>query len=86
LYVRQDGMHAFIRDAALGAAQAQRVAQALSCEMAAAGQKLAAVTVNGQPLAAYTSEPGAHPFSGEVRDAQQPVSRHRSSIRKGHSQ
>lgn len=77
VFVDSQGVHAFIRDAALQAGQLRGMVQALSSEMAASGKSLAALTVNGKvvdPRAAasqleeddmYTQheERGDHPTS-----------------------
>ncbi|WP_426104798.1 hypothetical protein [Massilia sp. TSP1-1-2] len=89
LYFRQDGVHAFIRDATLGTAQAQRVARALSTEMDAAGQKMAALTINGHAVLApggARQQERQHDTPGEVRDVPTPHSQSRSIDRKGKSQ
>jgi hypothetical protein len=52
VFVQPDGVHAFIRDAELGAAQMRSVALMLSAELAVAGQSLAALTVNGRTVEA----------------------------------
>lgn len=60
VYRDADGVQAWLRDAALGAAQARQVAQAMAVELGAAGAPLAALTVNGQrlplPLAPATGD------------------------------
>jgi hypothetical protein len=50
LFSGPDGMHAYIRDAELGAAQMRSVAAALSTELALAGQALTTLTVNGKRI------------------------------------
>ncbi|MEJ7808063.1 MAG: hypothetical protein WKG03_19345, partial [Telluria sp.] len=50
VYVDNQGVHAFIRDAALQAGQLRGMVQALSTELAASGKSLAALTVNGKPV------------------------------------
>jgi hypothetical protein len=50
LFSGPDGMHAYIRDAELGAAQMRSVAAALSTELAAGGRSLTTLTVNGKRI------------------------------------
>jgi hypothetical protein len=50
LYMGQDGVHAFIRDATLGTVQANRVALAVVSEVKAAGRTVAAVSINGRAV------------------------------------
>lgn len=50
IYVKHDGVHAFIRDTAIGAHQARQVARAISKEIASAGHALAELTVNGRRI------------------------------------
>jgi hypothetical protein len=50
MFAGTDGMHAYIRDAELGAAQMRSVAAALSSELALGGQSLATLTVNGKRI------------------------------------
>ena len=50
IYVKHDGVHAFIRDTAIGAHQARQVARAISNEIASAGHALAELTVNGRRI------------------------------------
>ncbi|KQQ96169.1 hypothetical protein ASF77_21950 [Massilia sp. Leaf139] len=54
LFVDSQGVHAFIRDTALQANELRTVAQGLAAEMAATGQQLASLTVNGKNVAART--------------------------------
>jgi hypothetical protein len=57
LFVDGEGVHAYIRDAALQAAGLRSVAQALTAEMAAAGQQLATLTINGKGVAPRAAHP-----------------------------
>jgi len=50
LFSGPDGMHAYIRDAELGAARMRSVAAALSAELAAGGRSLTSLTVNGKRI------------------------------------
>ncbi len=50
LFSGPDGMHAYIRDAELGAARMRSVAAALSAELAAGGRSLTTLTVNGKRI------------------------------------
>lgn len=50
LYRAGDGVHAWIRDAALSEGQARLVAQAMALELRASGGRLQAMTVNGKVL------------------------------------
>lgn len=50
LYRGSDGVHAWIRDAALSEGQGRLVAQAVALELRAAGGRLKAMTVNGKVL------------------------------------
>ncbi len=50
IYLKHDGVHAFIRDTAIGAHQARQVARAISKEIATAGHALAELTVNGRRI------------------------------------
>lgn len=72
IYLKHDGVHAFIRDANLGAAQMPALVQALSAELGAAGRSLAALTVNGRAV--------------DARDAPQPAASFPTIVRKGHPQ
>jgi hypothetical protein len=64
LFSGPDGMHAYIRDAELGAAQMRSVAAALSAELAAGGRSLTALTVNGKriDLADRAAPAGSRPY------------------------
>jgi len=50
VYVGADGVHAWIRDAALPRGQVNAVMQALAAEVALTGRNLAALTVNGKQV------------------------------------
>jgi hypothetical protein len=50
VFMANDGVHAFIRDAGLRASELGTLAQALAAELAGGGKSLAALTVNGKPV------------------------------------
>jgi hypothetical protein len=67
LFADAQGVHAWIRDAALSAYQARGVAQALAAEFFRQGAVLASVSLNGRNLGAHSSrdsgdEPSAVPL------------------------
>ncbi len=89
VYLANDGVHAYIRDAGLEGAQLQAVAQALAGELAASGQQLAAVTINGKAVEARMAPPGQDDdlFSlpGDGHDAAPPTFFSSTPVRKGNT-
>lgn len=91
LVVGSDGVHAYIRDAELGAAQMRSVAAALTAEMAASGQSLAALTVNGQRVSPATrhvasddlATDGLAPITSDEPAAPSPSFQPITPVRKG---
>jgi hypothetical protein len=91
LVVGSDGVHAYIRDAELGAAQMRSVALALTAEMAASGQSLAALTVNGQRVSPSTRHvasedlaiDGLAPLTSDEPSAPSPSFQPIKPVRKG---
>jgi len=81
LFVQADGVHAYIRDAELGAAQMRSVAQALAVQLADSGQALAALTVNGQRIAGRAGAPDGQ--ADEAPAASHFFSQPFSPVRKG---
>lgn len=57
VYVADDGVHAWIRDAGLPPQHASAVARAMLAEFGASGQTLAGLTVNGKPVATRAAIP-----------------------------
>jgi hypothetical protein len=89
LFAGPDGMHAYIRDAELGAAQARSVAAALDVELALSGQPLATLTVNGKRVAlankeasGVTFEDGAAPADRVEPDTVRPYFHSLTPVRK----
>jgi hypothetical protein len=90
LYAGPDGMHAYIRDAELGAAQMRSVAAALSTELAASGQSLTTLTVNGKRIGLVARDvPGAtadadeaDPIAGDDPAGSRPTLSSLSLVRK----
>jgi hypothetical protein len=89
VYLANDGVHAYIRDANLEGGHLQAVAQALASEMAASGQQLAALTVNGKAVTARMAQPGGNDdlFSlpGDGHDAAPPSFYPSTPVRKGNT-
>ncbi|NRR31459.1 hypothetical protein HSX11_14875 [Oxalobacteraceae bacterium] len=72
VYRGEEGVQAWIRDAALGANQTERLVQALGEELAGAGTRLAALTVNGRKLTLPAQPGGAQ----QTQDAQDEFMQH----------
>lgn len=72
LYRGSDGVHAWIRDAALSEGQGRLVAQAVALELRGAGGRLKAMTVNGKvlQLAGYGSDAVDGFVDGQTWDVQ----------------
>ena len=89
VYLANDGVHAYIRDASLHSGQLQAVAQALAAELAGNGPKLAAITINGKAVDARTALPGrdddVYSPPGDGHDAAPPFLYSSMPVRKGNT-
>jgi len=87
LYVADDGVHAWLRDAELQGQGARALAQALAEQVAAAGKPLAGLTINGKSVAMRTPpDQDETPFAlSDVQQSWTPVLNSYPSIHKGNS-
>lgn len=94
LFSSPDGMHAYIRDAELGAAQIRSVAVALGMELAASGQSLSTLTVNGKRISLAIQDAPSPAFdadeaasgAGDVLAGPRPYPESLTLVRKGSSE
>lgn len=87
LYVGDDGVHAWLRDAELQGSGARAVAQALAEQVAASGKPLAGLSINGKPVIARagSDQDAASFISSESQESWLPDAHFYPSIKKGNS-